>query len=50
MTDAALEGKRVVVVGGASGIGFAVARVARELGAGVVIASSNTANVEADVL
>jgi NAD(P)-dependent dehydrogenase (short-subunit alcohol dehydrogenase family) len=51
MTDAAmsLDGKRVIVIGGASGIGFAVAALARELGAEVVIASSQTANVDAAV-
>jgi NAD(P)-dependent dehydrogenase (short-subunit alcohol dehydrogenase family) len=51
MADAAmsLDGKRVVVIGGASGIGFAVAALSRELGAEVVIASSNSANVEAAV-
>lgn len=51
MTDAAmaLERKRIVVIGGASGIGFAVATLARERGAKVVIASSNAANVDAAV-
>ena len=51
MTDAAmsLDGTRVIVIGGASGIGFAVAALARELGAEVVIASSQTANVDAAV-
>jgi NAD(P)-dependent dehydrogenase (short-subunit alcohol dehydrogenase family) len=51
MTDAtmSLAGKRVVVIGGASGIGFAVAELARERGAEVVIASSTAANVEAAV-
>jgi len=45
----ALNGKRVVVIGGASGIGFAVAEMARNRGAEVVIASSQPANVEAAV-
>jgi NAD(P)-dependent dehydrogenase (short-subunit alcohol dehydrogenase family) len=47
MTRAAmsLDGKRVVVIGGASGIGFAVAALAREIGAEVVIASRNAAKV-----
>jgi NAD(P)-dependent dehydrogenase (short-subunit alcohol dehydrogenase family) len=51
MTDAAmsLDGKRVIVIGGASGIGFAVASLSRELGGEVVIASSNPANVDAAV-
>jgi len=51
VTDASmsLEGKRVVVVGGGSGIGFAVAELARGLGAKVVIASSRAATVEAAV-
>ena len=42
-----LDGKRVVVIGGTSGIGFAVARLAQQLGAEVVIASSRAANVDA---
>ena len=48
MTDASsrLDGKRVVVIGGSSGIGFAVAALAHALGAGVVIASSQAANVD----
>ena len=37
-----LEGKRVLVIGGSSGIGFAVAKAALEQGARVTIASSNT--------
>jgi len=44
-----LSGKRVIVIGGASGIGFAVAALARELGAEVVIASSHPANIDAAV-
>lgn len=44
-----LEGKRVVVVGGASGIGFAVAAAAQDAGAHVVVASSQEANVQAGV-
>jgi NAD(P)-dependent dehydrogenase (short-subunit alcohol dehydrogenase family) len=42
-----LAGKRVVVVGGSSGIGFAVARAALDAGAKVTIASSQPAKVEA---
>ena len=42
-----LEGRRVLVVGGASGIGFAVAERASELGATVIIASRNEAKVTA---
>jgi NAD(P)-dependent dehydrogenase (short-subunit alcohol dehydrogenase family) len=42
-----LEGKRVVVIGGASGIGYAVAEAALAQGAEVVVGSSQTANVEA---
>ena len=51
MNDAAmsLDGKRVIVIGGASGIGFAVAALSREIGAEVVIASRNAANVAAAV-
>jgi NAD(P)-dependent dehydrogenase (short-subunit alcohol dehydrogenase family) len=44
-----LDGKRVVVIGGASGIGFAVAELVRELGAAIVISSSAKANVNAAV-
>ena len=44
-----LDDKRVVVIGGGSGIGFAVAELARGLGAEVVIASSRAATVEAAV-
>jgi NAD(P)-dependent dehydrogenase (short-subunit alcohol dehydrogenase family) len=41
-----LENKRVVVIGGSSGIGFAVARQATSQGAKVVIASSNGQRVQ----
>ncbi|KDQ15025.1 hypothetical protein BOTBODRAFT_145330 [Botryobasidium botryosum FD-172 SS1] len=41
-----LKGKKVVVVGGSSGIGFAVAAAALAHGATVVIASSSEARVE----
>jgi NAD(P)-dependent dehydrogenase (short-subunit alcohol dehydrogenase family) len=44
-----LEGKRVVVIGGASGIGFAVAALSKEIGAQVVIASRDAARVAAAV-
>jgi NAD(P)-dependent dehydrogenase (short-subunit alcohol dehydrogenase family) len=49
MTDTAmpLDGKRVVVIGGASGIGFAIAELARAQRAAVVIGSSDKANVSA---
>ena len=51
MADASLslDAKRVVVIGGGSGIGFAVAEAAREAGAEVVIASSRAATVDAAV-
>lgn len=42
-----LSGQRIVVIGGTSGIGFAVARLAQAEGARVVVASSRMANVEA---
>jgi NAD(P)-dependent dehydrogenase (short-subunit alcohol dehydrogenase family) len=44
-----LEGKRVVVIGGATGVGFAIAERASELGATIVIASSSKAKVSAAV-
>jgi NAD(P)-dependent dehydrogenase (short-subunit alcohol dehydrogenase family) len=42
-----LTSKRVVVIGGSSGIGLAVARAALAEGAEVVVASSQAANVDA---
>ena len=46
-TAMSLDGKRVVVIGGATGIGFAISELACELGAAIVIGSSNEANVSA---
>ena len=40
-----LDGRRVVVIGGATGIGFAIAELACELGATVVVASSSEAKI-----
>ena len=42
-----LEGKRIVVLGGSSGIGLAIAQAAGAEGAKVVIASSNQGRVSA---
>jgi NAD(P)-dependent dehydrogenase (short-subunit alcohol dehydrogenase family) len=42
----ALDGKRIVIIGGTSGIGLAVARGALAEGAEVVVGSSQAANVE----
>lgn len=39
-----LAGARVLVIGGASGIGFAVAQAAADDGAKVMIASTNAGN------
>lgn len=49
MTEAGMTmtGKRVVIVGGASGIGFAVAELAHASGAEIVIGSSSAGNVKA---
>lgn len=47
--SASLNGRTVVVIGGASGVGFAVAEAALREGAKVVVASSRAANVEAAV-
>lgn len=44
---AKLDGKRVVVIGGASGVGFAVAQAALAAGAEVVVGSSQTPRIEA---
>ena len=44
---ATLDGKRVVVIGGASGVGFAVAKSALEAGAQVIVGSSQTARIKA---
>ena len=44
---AKLDGTKVVVIGGASGVGFAVASAALEAGAKVVVGSSQAARVEA---
>lgn len=41
-----LSGKRVVILGGTSGIGLATARAAQREGAGIVIASSRKARVD----
>jgi NAD(P)-dependent dehydrogenase (short-subunit alcohol dehydrogenase family) len=44
-----LSGRRAVIVGGTSGIGFAVAQAAQARGAHVVVASSQAGNVETAV-
>jgi NAD(P)-dependent dehydrogenase (short-subunit alcohol dehydrogenase family) len=44
-----LDGKRVVVIGGASGIGFALAELARAQGAAVVVGSSDRTRISAAV-
>ena len=44
---AKLDGAKVVVIGGASGVGFAVAAAVLEAGAEVVVGSSQTARIEA---
>src|SRR5476651_139579 len=41
-----LDGKRIVIIGGTSGIGLAVAEAAIADGAEVVVGSSQAANVE----
>jgi NAD(P)-dependent dehydrogenase (short-subunit alcohol dehydrogenase family) len=45
----AIAGGRVLIVGGSSGVGFAVARLAAEAGAKVIIATSNAQRVAAAV-
>ncbi|MDA1075088.1 MAG: SDR family oxidoreductase [Proteobacteria bacterium] len=49
MSPNSLNDQRVVVIGGSSGIGFAVAQRSRDEGAQVVIGSSGHANVDAAV-
>jgi NAD(P)-dependent dehydrogenase (short-subunit alcohol dehydrogenase family) len=49
MSTVTLHAQRVVVIGGSSGIGFAIARGALAEGAIVTIGSSSAANVEAAV-
>jgi len=44
---AKLDGAKVVVIGGASGVGFAVAAAALEAGADVIVGSSRTPRIEA---
>lgn len=44
---AKLDGAKVLVIGGASGVGFAVAAAALEAGAQVVVGSSKTTRIEA---
>src|ERR1700739_1227822 len=44
-----LDDKRVVVIGGATGVGFGIAELASELGATIVIGSTNEAKVTAAV-
>jgi NAD(P)-dependent dehydrogenase (short-subunit alcohol dehydrogenase family) len=46
---ASLSGKRVAVIGGSSGIGFAVAARAAAEGAHVIVGSSNAKNVDAAI-
>ncbi len=46
MSKNSLSGQRAVIIGGSSGIGFAVARAARDDGAKVVLGSSNPDHVD----
>lgn len=45
-SESGLRNKRVVILGGSSGIGLAVAQQATEQGAEIVIASSNAQRVQ----
>jgi NAD(P)-dependent dehydrogenase (short-subunit alcohol dehydrogenase family) len=49
MSDDGLRNQRVVVIGGSSGIGFAVARCSLDAGAQVVVGSSDRGKVDAAV-
>ena len=42
-----LKGKKVVVVGGSSGIGLATAEMAKQEGADIIVASRNVAKLDA---
>jgi NAD(P)-dependent dehydrogenase (short-subunit alcohol dehydrogenase family) len=44
-----LDGQRVLVIGGSTGIGFAVAEAALEHGADVIISSSNHSKIDAAI-
>ena len=44
-----LNGKRIVIFGGSSGLGYAAAEAAIEAGASVIISSSQTSRIEASV-
>lgn len=44
-----LDGQHVLVVGGSTGIGFAVAEAALEHGANVIISSSNQSKIDAAI-
>ena len=44
-----LQGKRVIILGGTSGLGFATAEAAAQEGATVVVASSNRAKVDSAI-
>ena len=46
---ASLQGKRVIILGGTSGLGFATAEAAAQEGATVVVASSNRAKVDSAI-
>jgi NAD(P)-dependent dehydrogenase (short-subunit alcohol dehydrogenase family) len=49
VTDISLQNSRIVVAGGTSGVGFAVAEAAARAGAEVTIASSNLQRVQAAI-
>ena len=44
-----LDSQRVLVIGGSTGIGFAVAQAALEHGAHVIISSSNQSKIDAAI-
>lgn len=44
-----LQGKRVLIIGGSTGIGFAVAKAALEYGARVILSSSNQTKIDAAI-
>ena len=48
-SETSLKGKRIIILGGTSGLGFATAKAAADQGAAIVVASSSRAKVDSAV-